>query len=201
MTCQNTKRMVRVFMGQMILVASLFAFDEYLSSWVLRTMIATALLLPLIAYLTIFAQPPVYRAWKSGLLELYQFGSFCITTALGYLSLKSIFRLCRFVLSLRLLPVTSDEWAALLLFPFKVFVVVALPFLWLSCSLVQLIEPRLRYARFPEAIFVLSEGYALCLGILLFGALLQALFSHRGRSTQTLFVFFVGVAFFWMLRP
>jgi hypothetical protein len=201
MTYQNTRRMVGAFLGQMILVASLFAFSEHFSLWVLRIMIAAALLLPVVAYLTIFVQPLVYRAWRSALLELWHWGTSYIVAFLKCFRPKSIVRLCRLVVRLRAFPVTSDERAALLLFPFKVFVLMALPFLWLSCSIVRLVEPQLRYVRFPEAILPITECYVLCLGILLIGALLQALFSRRGRSTQTVFVFLVGIALFWMFRP
>jgi hypothetical protein len=193
--------MVGAFLGQMILVASLFAFNEHFSSWVLRIMVAAALLIPVVAYLTILAQPPVYRAWRSALRELCHAGASCIAALLGCFSLKSIFRLCGLVVRLRVFPVTSAERVALLLFPFKVFVLMALPFLWLSCSFVRLVEPQLRYVRFPEAILPITECYVLCLGILLFGALVQALFSHRGRSSQTVFVFLLGIVLLWMFRP
>jgi hypothetical protein len=201
MTCKNTSRMVGAFLVQMILVASLFALSEHFSLWVLRIMIAAALLLPVVAYLTIFVQPLVYRAWRSALLELWHLGTFYIVALLGCFRLKSIVRLCRSVVSLRAFPVTSDERVALLLFPFKVFVLMALPFLWLSCSFVRLVEPQLRYVRFPEAMLPITECYVLCLAILLFGALVQALFSHRGRSSQTVFVFLLGIVLLWMFRP
>jgi len=201
MTYRNTRRMVGAFLGQMMLVAALFAFNEHFPPWVLKIMVAAALLVPLVTYLTILAQPPVHRAWHSALRELYLLGAFSITALLACFSLKSILRLCREVVTLRVFPATSDERVALLLFPFKVFVLGALPFLWLSCSLVRWVEPRPRYLRFPEAIFAISEGYVLWLGILLFGALLQALFSRRGHPVQTVSVFLVGVVFLWMLRP
>jgi hypothetical protein len=185
----------------MILIASLFAFNECLPSWVLRIMVTAALLLPIVAYLTVIAEPPVARAWQSSLRELCHFGAFCIRALLASFSLWSVYKLCRWVVTLRVFPVTLDDWIALLLFPFKVFVLMALPFLWLSCSLMRLVEPQLRYARFPQAIIPIAEGYVLCLGILLFGALLQALFSRRGRSTQTVTMFLVGVVFLWMSRP
>ena len=192
--------MVRAFVGQMLCVAAVVALSEHLPSWVLGMLLGAALLLPLAAYVTIAAQPPVYRAWQSALRELYHFGAVCITAVPRCFSLKRISRLCRLAVPVRTFPATSDEWTAFLLFPFKVFVLAALPFLWVSGFLVRLAEPRLRYARFPEAMFAISEGYVLCLGMLLLGALLQALFSRRGRSTQTVFVFLVGVVFLWMLR-
>ena len=185
----------------MILFASLFAFDDYFPSWVLKVMVAAAFLLPIGAYITIVVQPPVYHAWQSTLREMFEFGSSCITTLRSCFSLRSIMRVWQFVATLRAFPGTADEWGALFLFPFKLYVLMALPSLWLSRSVMHLVEPRFAYVRVPEATFAISEGYVLCLLVLLLGALMQALFSHRGRSSQTLFMFVLGVAFWWMLRP
>lgn len=201
MTYHYTRRMVRVFIGQMIIIASLIAFDEYFPAWVLKTMVAAAVLLPIVAYLTIVVQPPVYHAWQSALRELYHAGAACIAALWSCFSVKTVLRACRFVATLRTFPSTTDEWVALSLFPFKLYVLMALPFLWLSCSLTRWVEPRFANWRFTEVTLNISEGYVLCLGILLFGALGQALGSHRGRSTQTVLVFALGVVFFWMLRP
>jgi hypothetical protein len=162
---------------------------------------AAVFLLPIGAYITILVQPPVYHAWQSTLREVFEFGSSCITSLRRCFSLRSISRVWRFVATLRAFPRAADEWGALFLFPFKLYVVMALPFLWLSRSVTRLIEPRFAHVRFPEATFAISEVYVLCLAVLLIGALIQALFSRRGRSSQTLLVFVLGVAFLWMLTP
>jgi hypothetical protein len=193
--------MVRVFIGQMILIASLLAFDEYFSPWVLKVTVATAFLLPIAAYITIVAQPSVYHAWYAALREVYVFGLSCITAIWSCLRISSAKRVWHFVATLPVFPSTADGWVALSLFPFKLYVLMALPFLWLFCHLMHLVGPRFAHMRFPEATFAISEGYVLCLAVLLFGALMQALFSRRGRSHQTVLVFALGVFLLWMLRP
>lgn len=192
---------MRAFTGEMILIAALFAFGEEFPSWVREAAMAAAFLLPIGAYITIVVQPSVYHTWQSALRETFEFGSSCITSLRRCFSLRSIVRVWRFVATLRAFPGTADEWGALFLFPFKLYVAMALPFLWLSRSMVHVVEPRFAHARFSEATFAISEGYVLCLAVLMVGALMQALFSRRGRSSQTLLVFAVGVAFLWMLTP
>ncbi len=188
-----------MFIGQLMLIAILFAFVDYLPSWILRMLVLAAAILPLVAYLTIIVQPPVYHAWQSLLRSLYHAGVSFITTLWGWFSVKSVVRVCHLVRNLRTFPSTPDAWVALVLFPFKVFVLMAIPFLWGYCSLMRWVEPRSAYLRFREATFAISGVYILCLGILLLGALVQALFCHRGRSTQTVCVFVVGFILMWML--
>jgi hypothetical protein len=201
MTHEYTRRMVWAFIGQMTLIVSLFAFIDCFPSWVLKVMVAATFLLPIGAYITIAVRPPVYHAWQSTLHEMFEFGSSCITELRGCFRLRTILRVWQFVTTLRAFPGTADEWGALFLFPFKLYVLMALPFLWLSVSVRHLIEPRFAYVRFAEATYAVSEGYVLCLAILLVGALVQALFSHRGRSSQTLLMFALGVLFLRLLRP
>ena len=193
--------MVWAFIGQMTLIVSLFAFIDCFPSWVLKVMVASALLLPIGAYITIVVRPQVYHAWQSTLREMFEFGSLCITALLGFFRLGTILRVWQFFTTLRTFPGTADEWGALFLFPFKIYVLVALPFLWLAVSVRHLIEPRFAHVRFAEATYAVSEGYVLCLMILLVGALVQALFSHRGRSSQTLLMFALGVLFLRLLLP
>jgi hypothetical protein len=199
MTYRHTRRMVRMFIGQLMLIAILFAFDDRLPPRILRMMVFAAAILPLVAYLTIIVQPPVYHAWQSLLRELYHAGVSFIATLWSWFSIKTVVRFCQFVINLRTFPSTPDAWVALVLFPFKVFVLMAIPFLWGYCSLMRWVEPRSAYLRFREATFAISGVYILCLGILLLGALVQALFCHRGRSTQTVCVFVVGFILMWML--
>jgi hypothetical protein len=201
MAYQNTRRMVGAFIGQMILIACLIAFDDFLPSWVPKLTGAAALLLPVAAYLTIVAQPGVYHAWQTALRETYEFGSSSFAALRESIGLKSVFRAWRFVTTLKAFPSTGDDRFALLLFPFKLYVLIAMPFLWLSCLAFRFVEPRFVHLRFPEGTSAISEGYVLCLSMLLFGALGQALFSQRGRSTQTVFTLVVGILFFWMLWP
>jgi hypothetical protein len=77
----------------------------------------------------------------------------------------------------------------------------ATPFLLLARWTYRLLLPQFAYLRFPDATRAISQGYIFCLGILLIGALVQAICSRRGRSTQTMLVFLLGVVFFYALRP
>jgi len=193
--------MIWIFFGQMMLIACLVAFAERFPSWLIRFLTTGAVLLPVVAYFTIFAEPSVYHAWRSALWETWDFGLDCIGAIWRCLSLRSFLRVWQSVATMRVLPDSGDAWVALSLFPFKLYVVMAMPFLWLARRAMRIIEPQLAYLRFPEATFAISEGYVLCLGILLIGALVQALFGQRGRSTQTVLVFLLGVLFFRVLSP
>jgi len=201
MTRQNTRRMIGVFIGQLILVASLVAFADYLPSWSIALATTAVVLLPLIAYFTILAEPAVYRAWGSALRETWDFGRASVVSLWRCLSVRNTVRVWQSIVSLKVFPDTGDAWVALSLFPFKLYVLMATPFLLLARWLYRLLLPQFAYLRFPEATRAISEGYLFCLGVLLVGALVQALFSSRGHSTQTMRVMVLGVVFFYVLRP
>lgn len=192
--------MVWVFIGQVLLIGCLLVFDAVIPPWLLGLMVATALLLPILAYLTILAQRQVWRAWLTTLRDTCDFVASCFATLLDCFRRRSIWRFWRFVRSLRRCPSTGDEWVKLSLFPFKLYVLMAVPFLWLSGLVAGLVEPGFADLDRTQVTFAISAGYLLCLAVLLFGALVQALFSRRGRSSQTVFVFVVGVVFFNMLK-
>ena len=99
------------------------------------------------------------------------------------------------------LPKTKDDWIALVLFPFKAYVIMGLPFLLVSRACWHAMVPAARYYRATEATLAVSEGYALSLLVLLVGALLQSVICRRGCATQTLVYFGFGVIFFWQLWP
>ncbi len=197
MTHPNTKRMVLVFIGQLILIACVFEFDELFPSWILKLMAAAALGIPVVAYLTVFAQPHVYYAWRSLVRDIFDFVWHCITSLWLCCSLKSMIRAWRNIRSLRTFPSTTDEWVAVVVFPFKAYVLLSYPFL-VTC--IVLMRPD-RYVRYTEATFAVSQGYVLCLAILLFGSLVQAVFCQRGRASQTIIFFFLGCLIFWSFRP
>jgi hypothetical protein len=96
-------------------------------------------------------------------------------------------------------PTTFDDWFALLLFPFKVYVIIAIPFLWTCHAVYSFFSSAPTRMVRSEALPLISTGYAMCLLALLTGALFQSLFSKRGRSTQTVLFFLLGVVMLWML--
>jgi hypothetical protein len=102
-------------------------------------------------------------------------------------------------------PSTKDEQLALVVFPFKVYIILAYPFLMVCIKVRSLFEqPRFLYLlRNPahEATYAVSTVYFLCLVVLLVGALVQSICCQRGRALQTIGFFVVGCFIFWSFRP
>ena len=201
MTCRNTRRMIWVFSGQLVLIACLVVFADHLPSWSIKVATTTAVLLPVAVYLAICREPAVCRAWRQAFREIWDFGWACAASLWRCLSVQSLVRVGRSVVTLRIFPNDSDAWVALPLFPFKLYVFMAAPFLWLARWIYGFFFPQFAYLRFPEATHAISQGYVLSLGILLIGALTQSLCSRRDRSTQTVLVLLLGAIFFCALHP
>jgi len=193
--------MIGSLLGQVFLIAILVAFVDCLPQWLTRLLLTAAVLLPMAVFFRVITQPAVYRAWHSALRETWEFGLACLVSLWRCLSVRNLVRVGQSIVSLRVFPDSGDAWGALFLFPFKVYVVMAMPFLWLARSAIRLIDPEFVYLRFPEATYAISQVYVLCLAVLVVGALAQALFSRRGRSSSTVLVFLLGVVFFYGLRP
>jgi hypothetical protein len=100
---------------------------------------------------------------------------------------------------MKLCPATGDDRFALFLFPFKLYVVLGLPFLWVCMVWEYFTDPGFARFEYAGAAQLLSIGYLQSLFVLLVGALLQALFSQRGRSGNTVLVFLIGIWMFWVL--
>jgi hypothetical protein len=80
------------------------------------------------------------------------------------------------------LPKTRDEWIALPLFPFKVWVLVAFPFYLFVHS--YAVAQHVRFGVGTLGMPVIS-GYLLSVIVLLFGALIQSIVCSRGTATRT----------------
>ena len=198
--------MILAFVGQIILIACLFECDELFPSWIVRLMAPAALGLPVVAYLTVFTQPRVFYAWRSLVREIFDFVWHCITSLWKFCSLKnmvrawrsiSMIRVWQSIRNLRAFPSTTDEWIAVVVFPFKAYILLSYPFL-VAC--VVLMRPH-HYTSYPEATLAVSLGYISCLAILLFGSLVQAVVCQRGRASQTILFFFLGCLIFWCFKP
>lgn len=97
-------------------------------------------------------------------------------------------------------PDTTDGWIAMVLFPFKTYVVAAYPFLTFCRWWKKLIQPQ--FCGYPEeATFLVSGCYALCILVLLFGALVEAGVSRPGSAGRTVAFVLLGFAFLWALWP
>jgi hypothetical protein len=196
---RGTRRMVWAFLGQLILIACLYVTGDFLAPGAIKIAVVIIILLPFLAFLTVIAQPAVYRAWGEALGELFEAAVASARAVRNWLRLATLIRLWHAILKLPAFPRTADGLFALVLFPCKVYVALAFPFLVLTSCALTVHEPRFAYGSSSDAKTFLLEGYALSLVVLLLGALLQSLFSRRGRSTQTVLMFLLGLAFMWLM--
>lgn len=201
MTHFYTRRILWAFVAECLVLAVILLSLDRFPAWALKTAAAIAIALPLICYLPIAAKPAVYQSWW-GVFTEFRLGLLDAARSLRHcFSMQMVTSLYRGILDMELAPKTVDAWFALILFPFKVYVMTALPLLhiWYSWEKFFALEPGRR--TFREAAIAFSGHYALCLPILLIGALSQALFFRRGRATETLLVFLVGILMlYWPLR-
>jgi hypothetical protein len=85
---------------------------------------------------------------------------------------------------MRIFPKSRDEWVALPLFPFKVWVVTAFPFYLLMQSLATAQHVRYGTGVFGERVIF---GYMVSVLVLLLGALFQSIICERGAATRSAF--------------
>lgn len=85
-------------------------------------------------------------------------------------------------MNLTILPKSKDEWIALAVFPFKVWVLVALPFFTFFSAYVSAEHVRYGTTALGEAVI---SGYMLSILALLAGAVIQSIFCERGAATRT----------------
>jgi hypothetical protein len=192
-----TRRMLWVFVGQLMLIAAFFIWNDSIPSLINRIIAAAAIIFPVIAYLTLFAQPSVRQAWRWVFREFYRF-ALSIPSVLKYwFSFKTVVRLARLVRSMKTFPKSLDGWLAFCLLPFKTYIVVTIPFIYISLKIYALFHPLRRETLESGDIFL--EGYLISFLVLLLGALLQALICRAGRATQTLGIFLLGIIYFFVL--
>lgn len=175
-----------------ILIAMLMFLDRF-PAWILTVCGMVALALPIVCYLTVVADPVVYRSWLDVGDQFRRFMVTGVRVLRASLSIDTIRKGLGLLRGMKICPTTSDDWFAFFLFPFKVYVVVAIPFVWsfLAVNSLFSVAPG-RMLQF--GVYILTcECYILCLLVLLTGALLQALFSKRGYSAQTILLFVLGV--------
>jgi hypothetical protein len=193
MTLQHTRRVLWAFGLESAIFVAISLFLDRIPSWLLTVSAIVAVILPIIFYLTIIVDPAVYRSWLELGGEIYTF----ILTGLGFIrecfTLKTIRKLIYLVRTMKICPATFDDWVALSLFPFKTYVFMAVPFLWSCHFFYSVFSGDHHRMRGSDAFFFILNGYLLSFLVLLIGALFQALFSNRGRATQTLLVFFLGL--------
>jgi hypothetical protein len=187
-----TRRMLWVFVGQMMLMVALFVWNDCFPSWVNRIIMATVILFPLMVYLTVLAEPSVRQAWRSLLRDCYLFAVSIPPAIARLFSFATVVKLAQIVASLKPFPETKDDWIALILLPFKTCIVVTFPMIWVFGKIISYFQLYGR-ASWPsyELIF---QCYLISLLALLVGALFQSIFCRAGRATTTSLFFFVGFA-------
>jgi hypothetical protein len=195
MRCRDTSRMIGVFAAQFALIALLCAFAGYFSLKTLETLAMLAFFLPVIGYSSILIRPSVYKSWCEVFREVGLAIVSCIARTVGFFSVRTILRVCRVVARMRVFPSGADEWFALMLFPFKVYVLAGVPMIWFYLWLKRVMGLQFGGMYSGD----LGENVALiyfpCLGMLLFGALIQAKFSTREQSSRTASICVAGFAF------
>ena len=189
--------MLWVFVGQLILIAAWFLWNEAIPSWINYVIAATVIIFPVIAYSTLLAQPSVRQAWRWLLREFYLFALLIPPALKHWFSFRTVVSLVRLVRSLKTFPESLDGWIALCLLPFKTYIMVTIPIIFISLKICARFYPLRRGTLESGGIFL--EGYLLSFLVLLIGALLQALICRAGRATQTLGIFLLGIIYFFVL--
>ncbi len=151
---------------------------------------AMVILFPLMAYLTVLAQPSVRQAWRSLLRDCYLFAVSIPPAIARLFSFATVMKLVQIVTSLKPFPETKDDWIALVLLPFKTCIVVTFPMIWVFGKIISYFH---LYGRtFWLSYELIIQCYLISLLALLVGALLQSIFCRAGRATTTLGFFLLG---------
>ena len=177
--------------GQLILMVALFVWNDCFPSWVNRIILAMVILIPPMAYLTVLSQPSVRQAWRSLLRDCYTFAITIPPAVVRLFSLATVKRLVMFVLSLKPIPNTVDEWITCCVLPFKTYVVATIPMIWVFAKIISYFRPYVSTT--APAFALIFQFYLISMLALLFGALLQAIFCRVGRATTTLRYFLFGI--------
>ena len=186
--------MLWVFVGQMLLVVALFVWNDFFPSWLNQAIVVSVILLSPLAYLAVLAHPSMRQAWRNLLRDSWLL---IVSVASAFIRLfhpATVIKLMRFIVSLKPMPATVDEWITCCVLPFKTCIVVAFPMIYIFEKIVSH-SPYFRpYGRtFGLSFDLIFESYSISLLALLLGALLQAIFCRTGRATTTLRFFLLGL--------
>ena len=135
-TNHHTKRILWAFGLECALFIVILLFLDGAPTWFLRISAILAIALPIVCYLTIATQASVYRSWLNMAQELrcaLVAGVRCLWHCLTF---KNARELAHRIAKMKAFPSTADDWFALMLFPFKAYVLAAFPFLW-TCRAVH----------------------------------------------------------------
>jgi hypothetical protein len=201
MTYHHRRRVLWAFGAECLFIGLVVLLMGRLPNWILMVALIIATGLPIICALAIIAKPEVYHGWQAVIGEVRLGLRDGARWLWGCCSMQNAIRAARSITKMRVCPSTADDWFAVVLLPFKVYALTALPLLRICYWLSKLLLSIPTRSGYYEAVRMVSAGYSLCLPVLLLGALLQAMFSSRGRSTQTVLVFLFGAVMYWALWP
>jgi len=201
MTSHHPNRILWALGAECLLLLSVLLFLDRFPAWALKALVILAAALPVIWYVSITMRRSVYFAWRDvfkelgrGFLDAARWLAKCFRP-------QTITRLVRSVAALETCPKNADAWFAASLFPFKLYVLTAVPFLRLSWAIALKFVSYPNWQGYYAAAELIAIGYLICCTVLLFGSLVQALFCPRGRSTQTVLTFLLGGLMLWTLFP
>ena len=96
----------------------------------------------------------------------------------------------------------TEQRIALVLFPFKAYVAMAVPFLLICRGIQSVVVARSQFYGDPHAAEdMVLVGYAISAAILFPGALLQTLICRRGSAFSTYVFFVVGIVILMLFFP
>ncbi|MGH7968286.1 MAG: hypothetical protein ACREIC_06105, partial [Limisphaerales bacterium] len=130
---------------------------DYFPGGVMAAALAVALSLPVICFFTIAVQPSVYLAWLDCFRQIRSARVELVIKLWRCLSRENAIHVARSIARMKVCPATADDWFALLLFPFKAYVLMAIPFLTLGRAVIMVLAPSAR-GHFSEVSGPILDG-------------------------------------------
>ena len=131
------------------------------------------------------------QAWRDVLLDSWTLFVSAGTAFVRLFRPATVMKLVRFVVSLKPMPTTADEWITCCVLPFKTCIVATFPMIWAFEKIHSHFQPYDRV--FWPSFELIFQCYQISLLALLFGAFLQAIFCCAGRATTTLRFLLLGL--------
>ena len=193
-----TRRMLWVVAGQMLLVVALLVWSEVFPRWLNELIVVSAVVVPPLAYLTVFTRPAMRQAWRNLLLDSWASVVFLVVGFVRLFRPAIIIKLFRYVATMKKMPDTLDEWITFCILPFKTCIVAMFPVIWASKQFITHILGRpTHYSEGLE--WLVAQCLVISFLALLLGAGVQAILCRAGRATTTLRFALLGFGFLLIL--
>ena len=197
-----TRRMLWVFLAQMLLVAVLFVWNEFFPAWLNQVIVTSSIFFVPLAYLTVLTRPSLRQAWRNVLADSWALLVSMVVAFFRLFSPATAMKLVRCVTSLKPVPTTVDEWVTLCVLLFKICIVATIPMIWIFEKIVSHSTHFRSYGRTSGLSYeLLLQCYLISLLALLLGAMVQGVFCRTGRATTTLRFFLLGVVLLFLFVP